>query len=175
MPSSAEVLASPPARHRPVLRAVVTLVVVGLFAWGLVARLSAGDPETPAAAPPPPAPSFSPQVVALGPPPWVRYPTPLEGRWVSDEAPGQATSRLTLVIKNTYLDLWQGIGQQQGRPLTRRTMFVVGHLVSVHTPGAMDEVATYRWRISGERLSFELIDKTPEAAAMLAGLTFHAD
>jgi len=158
-----------------VLRAVVTVVVIGLIAWALVARLWAGDPETPAAAPPPPAPSPSLRVVATGPPPWVRYPTPLEGRWVVDEASAQATNRLTLVIQNTYLDLWQGVGQQQGRPLTRRMMFVVGDRVHLHTPGAPGEVATYRWRISGERLSFELVDKTPKAASMLAGLTFHAD
>ena len=175
MPSSTEVLASPPPRRRPVLRAAVTLVAVGLVAWALLARLSVGAPETPAAAPPPPAPRSSPRMVALGPPPWVRYPTPLEGRWVIDEASGQASSRLTLVIQNTYLDLWQGIGQQQGRPLTRRMMFVIGNRVHVHTPGAPGEVVTYRWRISGDRLSLELIDKTPKATAMLAGLTFHAD
>ena len=173
MPSTAEVLASPPARRRPVLRALLTAIAVGLLAWAVVARLSAGDPETPAAAPPPPAPSSSPRMVATGPPPWVRYPTPLEGRWVSNGASGQATDRLTLVIHNAYVDLWQGIGQQQGRPLTRRVMLVVGDRVHLRTPGDPGEVATYHWRISGERLTFELVDQTPKSASMLSDLTFH--
>ena len=168
MPSSAEVLAPPPLRRHPVLRAVLTVVVLGLLVWALVARLSAGDEEAPAAAPPPPAASTPSRAVPLGPPPWVRYPTPLEGRWVSVGAPDP----VTLVIHNAYVDVWQGIGQAQGLPLLRRVMLVVGDHVYLWTLGARSEVATYRWRISGDRLSFELVEQTPKAPSMLAGLTF---
>jgi len=168
VPSSAEVLASPPPQRRPVLRAVLMALVVGLVVWAVVARLSEGDAETPAAAPPQPTPSSSVHPMPTGPPPWVRYPTPLEGRWVSAEDSG----RLTLVIHNAYVDVWQGTGQQQGLPVARRTMVVVGDLVHIRPPGDAGEVATYRWRITGDRLTFELVDQTTKSASMLAGRTF---
>jgi hypothetical protein len=168
--SSADVLASPPPHRRPVLRGVLTVVIVGLAAWGLVVRASEGGTETPAAAPsPPPAALAAPRAVPTGPPPWVRYPTPLEGRWVAADA----SDRVILVIHDTYIDVWQGVGQQQGLPLARRIMVVVGDRVQLRTPGDRGEVATYRWRISGERLSFELVDQTPKSASMLARLTFY--
>jgi hypothetical protein len=92
----------------------------------------------------------------------------MEGRWVSPGSAGQTT----LVIHNAYLDLWQGVGQQQGRPLTHRVMFVSGDRVHVRTPGEPGEVATYEWRIDDDRLTFRLVDRTPKSASMLAGLVF---
>jgi hypothetical protein len=164
-----EVLAPrPPPRRRPLLSAVTMVIVLGLVVWGVVARLSTDGEHPPPAAPPPPAASSSTTALTLGPPPWVRYPTPLEGRWVSTRGPRQAT----LVVHNAYLDLWQGTGQRQGLPLTHRVMVVVGDRVHVRTPGDPSEVATYQWRIKGQRLTFELVDKTPKSAAMLEGLTF---
>jgi hypothetical protein len=162
-----EVLAPRPRpRRRPVLRTAIAATVLGLVTWSVVARLSGdGEQAAPAAAPrTAPRLSSTPRLT-LGPPPWVRYPTPLEGRWVS---PGQTI----LVIHNAYLDLWQGVGQQQGRPLTHRVMFVVGDRVHVRTPGEPGEVATYEWRIEDDRLSFHLVDRTPKSASMLAGLVF---
>ena len=35
------------------------------------------------------------------------------------------------------------------------------------------ELATYRWRIAGDRLTFRLLERTPEAALRLESLTFH--
>ena len=168
MPSSVEVLAPPPQRRRPVLRTVLTVVVLGLVAWAVVARLSASDGEAPAGAPPPPAASTPSRAVPTGPPPWVRYPTPLEGRWLSDGASGE----VILNIHNAYIDVWQGIGQAQGLPSLRRVMVVVGDRVHLRAPGDQSEVATYRWRISAGRLSFELVARTPQSSPMLAGLTF---
>jgi hypothetical protein len=51
-------------------------------------------------------------------------------------------------------------------------MVVVGDRVHVRVLGEPAEVATYRWRISGGRLSFELVEQTPKSSSMLAGLTF---
>jgi hypothetical protein len=152
-----------------VVRAVITVIVLGLVAWPVVARLSVDGEKAPAAAPPPTATSSSTRVQTLGPPPWVRYPTRLEGRWVSTSGSG----RTILVIHNAYLDLWQGTGQQQGRPLTRRVMVVAADRVHVRPPGDAGEVATYRWRIEGDRLSFRLVERTPKSASMLDGRTFH--
>ena len=164
-----EVLAArPPPRRRPVLHAVVTVIVLGLVAWGVVARLSADGEQAPAASPPPAVAPSSTPALTLGPPPWVRYPTPLEGRWVSTRGPG----RTTLLIHNAYLDLWQGVGQQQGLPLARRVIVVVGDRVHLRALGDPGEVATYRWRLEGDRLSFRLVERTPQSAAMLAGRTF---
>jgi hypothetical protein len=167
VPSSVEVLAPPPLRRRPVLRAVLTVAVLGLVAWGVVARLSAGDEEAPAAAPPPPAASTPSGALPMGSPPWVRYPTPLEGRWVSG-----GPHRVTLVIHNAYLDVWQGVGQRQGAPFARRVIVVVGDRIHVRAPGDSVEVTTYRWRISGKRLTFELVDQAPESTSGLAGALF---
>ena len=171
MTSSVEVLAPPPQRRRPVLRSVLTVVALGLVAWALVARLAGSDEEAPAGAPPPPAAATQSYRLPLGPPPWVRYPTPLEGRWRSDGAPGE----VILNIHNAYIDVWQGIGQAQGLPSLRRVMLVVGDRVHLRAPGQRIEVATYRWRISAGRLSFELVEQTPRAPSMLGGLTFVQD
>jgi hypothetical protein len=163
-----EVLTPPPPRSRPVARAVLMLVVIGLAAWGLSVRMSADDPEQPAAAPSPGPASAGSEPLTLGPPPWVRYPTPLEGRWVGAGPSG----RFTLVIRNAYVDLWQGVGQSQGRPSNRRVMVMVAERVYLWPPGDRDAVATYRWRIVGDRLSFELLEQSPSATATLAGLRF---
>lgn len=168
MPSSQEVLTPPTPRRRPGLRAVLAAAVLALVAWAVVARISADGQQEPAAAPASRTASTASPAQPLGPPPWVRYPTALEGRWVTEEAAGH----VTLLISNAYLDIWQGIGQQQGRPLTRRTITVLGNRVYVRTLGDPGEVATYRWRISGERLTFELVEQTPKSPSLLAGLTF---
>jgi hypothetical protein len=97
----------------------------------------------------------------------VRYPTPLEGRWVSTRP-----DRFTLVIRNAYVDMWRGVGQSQGQPLARRMMVVLGHRVLFRSLLAPDETATYRWRIAHERLRFRLLEQTATSAWSLAGLTF---
>jgi hypothetical protein len=147
---------------------VAAAVAVGLAVWGLTVRESDTPPRRPTGAPTQPVASPVAQIVPIGPPPWVRYPTRLEGRWVS----GSAGSRLTLVVSNASVDLWQGVGQRQGHPSMHRVMIVVGQRVILRVPGDPGDVATYAWRISRDRLSFELVDKAPGATAQLAGLTF---
>ena len=167
MPTSEEVLAPPARPDRPVLRAVVTLVVLGLVAWAVVAKISGGDPVAPAAAPLPPSvtststPAGSPAQVA--PPPWVRYPNPLEGRWRGAGAAG----RLTLTIANERLALSGGADRSE------RHIRVEGHRVYVRPIGDDTELATYRWQITGDRLRFRLLERTAKAALRLEALTFH--
>ena len=79
---------------------------------------------------------------------------------------------MTLVVHNYSLDVWQGVGQAQGRPAGRRVIVVTGDRVHVRVPGDPSEVATYRWRISSETLTLELVDHTPKSPAGLAGLRF---
>ena len=166
MPSSEEVLSSPARGRHPVLRSVLSVIAVGLVAWAVVARLSAGDPAAPEAAPPPRAPSTSPRAVPTGPPPWVRYPTPLEGSWVSLRADG----RLNLVISNANLDLWLGTEQRpRARLLAHRTIIVFGDRVLVRVPGDQNEAATYRWRVEGDRLSLHVVERTPKSVDTLGG------
>jgi hypothetical protein len=147
----------------------VVVVVVGLATWGLLANQGADDPARPAAQPPPPAATVVSRALPTGPPPWVRYPSRLEGRWVADGHSGH----LLLFIHNAYLDLWQGVGQQQDAPTARRFITVFGNRVLVRTTGG-GEVATYRWERSGGRLTFDLIEQTPSALDLLDGLSFRA-
>jgi hypothetical protein len=96
----------------------------------------------------------------------VRYPTPLEGSWVSVRADG----RLNLVISNADLDLWLGTERRpQARLLAHRTMIVIGDRVLVRVPGDRDEAATYRWRVDGDRLVLRLLERTPKSADTLGG------
>ena len=169
MPSSQEVLAPSAPPSRPVLRAVVTLVLVGLIAWGAVAKISGADPEPPAAAPPAssPAPSSfpsdAPLSLEIAPPLWVRYPNALEGRWRGDGPVG----RLTLTIANARLTLTGGSTDR-----SVRTIRVDGRRVHVAPLGDEGELATYRWRIHGDRLTFRLLERTPKAALRLESLKF---
>ena len=116
----AEVLAPPPRPRRPVVRAVVTVVVLGLAAWGLVAKLSEdggaeGQPRRlprprllrgarPTGRPPSRRRSAAAALGAL-PKPARR---PLERR----RCP---RGRVTLVIDNSRLALWRGWGRAAER------------------------------------------------------------
>ena len=178
MPTSEEVLSSPAGPVHPVRRALLGAVGLALLGWGVVDRLSGPeDPGSPAAAPSSSGRSGSSsessstgRPVVILPPPWVRYPTPLEGRWVGDGAPGP----VTLVISNSRLTLFDGT-QRQGAAHTLgfRTITVSGHRVHVRTSTDRAETATYRWRIRGDRLTFELVETTPKAALQLESLAFH--
>ncbi|MEO6510505.1 MAG: hypothetical protein ABIO16_05905 [Nocardioides sp.] len=168
MPSSTEVLAAPPPRRRPFVRAVVVAAVVGLGGWGLSVGHAAQDPPRPAAHPPALVATVPPRALPSGPPPGVRYPSRLEGRWVVDGRAGH----LFLVIHDTYLDLWQGVGQQQDAPTARRFITVLGDRVFVRSSGDPVEAATYRWQRGGGRLTFDLVEQTPEALSLLDGLSF---
>jgi hypothetical protein len=86
-------------------------------------------------------------------------------------ADGRA-GHLLLFIHNAYLDLWQGVGQQQDAPTTRRFIAVAGNRVRVRTSGDSGEVATYRWERTGRRLIFDLVEQTPKALALPDGLSF---
>jgi hypothetical protein len=145
-------------------------VVIGLATWGVVANKEAQDPAQPAAQPPPPAATVPSRALPSGPPPSVRYPSRLEGRWVADCRSGH----LLLFIHDAYLDLWQGVGQQQDAPTTRRFITVAGNRVSVRTSGDAGEVATYRWGRTGGRLTFDLVEQTPKSLSLLDGLSFSA-
>jgi hypothetical protein len=166
VPTSEEVLAPPERPSRPVLRAVVTLVVLGLVAWAVVAKVSGGDGATPAAAPPQPTPTSTPHPagnpVAIPPPPWVRYPSPLEGSWTAD------SGRLTLVVDNARLTLTDITHYR-----SLRYIRVEGHRLHVRPPSSDDELATYRWQITGDRLRFLLLERTGKAVLRLEELTFH--
>ena len=48
-----------------------------------------------------------------------------------------------------------------------------GHRVHVRPSTDRAESATYRWRIRGDRLTFELVETTPKAALQLESLAFH--
>jgi hypothetical protein len=147
-----------------VLRAGGAVVLVGLLAWAAYARLIGDDPGTPAAAPLPPATS-EPQArpPSPGPPPWVRYPSPLEWSWTTD------SGRLTLVIANARLTLTDTTHYR-----SLRYIRIAGHRVHVQPSGqGYGELATYRWRIAGDRLTFRLLERTPKAALRLEELTFH--
>jgi hypothetical protein len=173
VPSSQEVLAAPPPRRRPALRALVTVLVLGLGVWGAVVKLSGDEPVTPAVAPLAPAGSSSSSAparpVAIPPPPWVRYPSALEGRWVGVGAPG----RLTLVISNSRLTLFVGTQRRpENRTLGFRTIAVSGHRVHIRPSADRGETATYRWRIRRDRLSFELLGATSKAALRLDSVAF---
>jgi hypothetical protein len=168
VPTSEEVLAPPVRPSRPVLRAVVTLVVLGLVAWGVVAKHSGEETGPPAAAPPSPAATTSTQPAgnptSIPPPPWVRYPNPLEGRWRGAGPVG----RLTLAIANARLSLVAAEGDRSVRYIR-----VEGHRVYVRPVGDDAELATYRWQITGDRLRFRLLERTAKATLRLEALTFH--
>ncbi len=175
MPSSEEVLASPTPQRRPLLRAAVAVVVLGLVASGVVARLSEDDEsEAPAAAPASLVPAASSDRPALdpttvAPPPWVRYPSRLEGHWVGEEG----SARVTLVVSNARLTLWQGTGPQTARTLLGyRNITVTGHRVHVRPISDEGETATYRWRLRHEHLTFDLVERTPKAALRLETVRF---
>jgi hypothetical protein len=167
VPTSEEVLAPPARPDRPVLRAVVTLVVVGLVAWAVVAKASGEGPGAPTAAPPQSSPSSTPTPAGrpplIAPPPWVRYPTPLEGRWRGAGPVG----RLTLDIADARLSLIAAEGDRSVRYIR-----VEGHRVYVRPVGDDAELATYRWQIDGDRLRFRLLERTAKAALGLEALTF---
>ncbi|MBF4767091.1 hypothetical protein ISU10_04850 [Nocardioides agariphilus] len=92
-----------------------------------------------------------------GPPPWVRYPTPLEGRWVSDVLPEQ----VTLVIKNASLDIYRDGADRPGRaPYVHRSITVRGDRLYVREPDDNHVLVSYAWRIAGDDLTFELLDAT---------------
>jgi hypothetical protein len=150
------------------VRAIVAAAVLGLATWGVLASRGAQDPARPAAKPPPPAATVPSRALPSGPPPWVRYPSRLEGRWVADGRSGH----LFLFIHNAYLDLWQGVGQQQDAPTTRRFITVVGDRVFVRTSGDSADVATYSWERTERRLTFDLVEQTPKSLSVLDGLSF---
>jgi hypothetical protein len=98
-----------------------------------------------------------------GPPLFVRYPNPLEGSWTAD------SGRLTLVIANARLTLTDTTHYR-----SLRFIRVEGHQVHVQ-PSGMDaegELATYRWRIRGDVLTFRVLERTPRATLRLEELTF---
>jgi hypothetical protein len=100
--------------------------------------------------------------VSEGPPLFVRYPNPLEGSWTAD------SGRLTLVIANTRLTLTDVTHYR-----SLRFIRVDGHRVHLQPSGGDGELATYRWRIRGHRLTFRLVERTPDAALRLEELTFY--
>jgi hypothetical protein len=143
------------------VRAVVTLVLLGLVAWAVVAKLSGGEDGAPAAAPPSlPSPTAAADPTPTPPPPWVRYPNLLEGRWTGD-------SGLTLVVDNARLTLTDVTHYRWLRYIR-----IEGQRLHVRPPSNPDELATYRWRIRGDRLTFRLLERTPRAALRLETLTF---
>ncbi len=116
--SQTEVLAPPPPRRRPLVRAIVAAIVLGLATWGVLADRGQ-DPARPA------APSASRghgsvtsaavRTASLGPLP--------------DTAGGSVGRRWPLRAghprhHNAYLTLLQGVGQRQGAPTTRRFITV---------------------------------------------------
>lgn len=133
-------------------------------------RTSAGQPDPPPAVAPRGSASATTSADITGPPPWVRYPTRLEGRWVAGKGPG----RVALVVSNASFDVLKEVGQRQGHPALHRTMVVFGDQVLLRTPGDRDDVSTYRWRVAGDRLTFELVRQTPGVRLGLAGLTFRS-
>lgn len=158
---------------------LAVLAAVSLAAWGFWVRTSAGEPDPPQPATAPtrtPTPSGSDEFsttlrpIQAGPPPWVRYATPLEGLWVADAG----SSSVRLVVRNASFDLWEGVGQRQGQPTSRQVMIVRDDRVTIWRLGEDDDFATFRWSISGGRLSFEPLEATPEQAAKLAGLSFRS-
>lgn len=171
MPTSEEVLDSPAPPGRPVVRALGGLAVAGLLASAGYAVLT-DDSGTPAAAPPISPAAIGPtetpgasrgaiREVDEGPPLFVRYPNPLEGSWTAD------TGRLTLVIANTRLTLTDVTHYR-----SLRFIRVDGHRVHVQPSGVDAEIATYRWHIRGDRLTFRLLERTPDATLRLETLTF---
>jgi hypothetical protein len=151
-----------------VVTALVAVVAVGLALWGLMVRTSADDPHRrPQAEPTVPGASTVSHVVPIGPPPWVRYSTPLEGRWVSEAGPG----RITLVVSNASFDVLREVGQRQGFPATHRLMVLLGDRVILRIPGG-PQVTAYRWRVDGDQLTFELLGTSPETGLRLGGRTF---
>ena len=103
MPTSVEVLAPPAPPRRPALRAVVTLLLLGLVAWAVVAKLSGGDPEAPATAPPPPQPSRSSQV------------TDHFAAEVTRLTPALADDVLVLITSLTSFEAWDLLASAHGR------------------------------------------------------------
>jgi hypothetical protein len=149
----------------------VAAAVLVVAAWGVAARLEADrhePPASPLSPPPSAAPAVQPRALPAGPPSSARDRSRLEGRWVGDGRSGH----LLLYVHDAYLDLWQGVGQQQDAPTTRRLVTVAGHHVDVGSAGQPGEVATYRWRILGDRLRFELRESTPMALTLLGGVPF---
>ena len=140
------------------LRAVAAVVLAGLVAWAVFVQLGADDKErAPAAAP------LTPRATAVStPPPWVRYPSPLEGSWTAD------SGRLRLVVDNARLTLTDVTHYRW-----LRFIRVEGHRLHVTPATGEGELATYRWRIRGDRLTFRLLERTPDAALRLEELTFH--
>jgi len=147
-----------------VLRAVLAVVVAGLLVWAAYARLSGDDATAPAAAPAaaPALPAGTPGPTTIPPPPWVRYPSPLEGRWTAD------SGRLTLVVDNARLTLTDITHYR-----SLRYIRVEGHRMHVRPAADDGELATYRWRIAGDLLTFRLLERAPKAALHLESLTFH--
>ena len=151
------------------LVAVAVAVVVGLLAWAVAARLSGSDAGVPATLPPVAEPVSTPGAVPTGPPPWVRYPTPLEGSWARAGDGG----RLTLVVMNSDLDAWLGTRREPlGRLLVHRKIIVVGDQLIVRAPGETD-AAIYRWRVDGEQLSLRIVDSTSESDDVVGGSPYH--
>lgn len=82
--------------------------------------------------------------------------------------------RVTLVISNSRLTLYDGTQRQgEARTLGFRTITVTGHSLYVRPSTERAESATYRWRIRGDRLTFELVESTPKAALQLESVAFH--
>ncbi len=153
------------------------VVLAGLGLW-----VRSGDDARPAAQLPPASPTersadsessgpsgFSTTLrpVHIGPPPWVRYETPLEGRWVS----GTGSQRVTLLVSNMSFDLWQGIGQRQGAPTSRHEMIVLGDQVLIHSLGG-DDFTTYLWHIAGGLLTFQRLDAPDPTDDLLTASPF---
>jgi hypothetical protein len=177
VPTSEEVLSSPSAPVHRVRRALLGALGLALLGWVVLDKVSGPDDPGSAAAPSSlqrsggsSESSSGARPVVIPPPPWVRYPTPLEGRWVGDGSRG----RVTLVISNARLTLLDGT-QRQGvaRTLGSRTITVSGHRVHVRPSTDRAATATYRWRIRGDDLTFELVESTAKAGLPLESLAFH--
>jgi hypothetical protein len=150
-----------------VLRAVVAVVLGALLAWAAYGRLTGDDPAAPAAAPAPApaAADATPGPTVIGPPPWVRYPRPRAGEWTAD------SGRLTLVVANERLTLTDVTHYR-----SLRYIRVEGHRVHLRPTGAVTkepDLATYRWQIAGDRLTFSPLTRPHDSALPLESLTFH--
>jgi hypothetical protein len=100
----------------------------------------------------------------------VRSPSPLEGRWTTTSAWGG----LTLVIRNNDLRVWLRDHQLGARLLDHRWISVRGDRLHVYSTSEPAEVATYAWHLEHRQLTFRLVEQTPDASSLLAGLVFRA-